>query len=54
VFGIVSPDSHLNTSFGQMSVKPGKFGWKTSGFENLVSGGATEQERTYQEHYVVK
>lgn len=29
-------------AFGQMSVKPGKFGWKPSGFENLVIGGATQ------------
>jgi hypothetical protein len=26
----------------QMSVEPGKFGWKPSGFENLVVGGASQ------------
>jgi hypothetical protein len=29
-------------TFGQTSVQPGKFGWKPSGFENLVIGGASQ------------
>lgn len=29
-------------TFGQMSVEPGKFGWKPSGFENLDTGGASQ------------
>jgi hypothetical protein len=29
-------------SFGQTSVQPGNFGWKPSGFENLVIGGASQ------------
>jgi hypothetical protein len=29
-------------TFAQTSVQPGKFGWKPSGFENLVIGGASQ------------
>ena len=40
--GLFSQIAISTRAFGQMNVKPGKFGWKPSGFENLVIGGATQ------------